>query len=320
MGAPSVTLAARSDCRERNRDRTRDRRAPSAPPPQRDRVDLAYWLMLLPAVGLFTVFVTGAGLAGMFYSLTDYVGFGGWDFIGLRNYAVLFTDPRILDAYGFTIMLAVVTTLLTNIGALALALGLSAKIKWRTGLRAVFFLPMVISGIVIAYVFNFLFSNELPRLASAVGFGPLETSMLANESLAWLAVVLVTAWQAFPGAMIIYLAGLLAIPEEVYEAGSLDGAGAWARFRHITLPMIAGYVVINTILSMKNFLNAYDIIVGLTGGGPGTSTMSVAMTIFSGFEGGDYAYQMANAVIFFVVTVVIAFVQFRIINRRGVNL
>lgn len=293
----------------------------SAPPyPRRRRIDLAYWLMLVPAVGLFTVFITGPAVAGMFYSLTDYVGFGDWEFIGLRNYLVLFSDPRILDAYGFTIFFAVVTTVVTNMIALALALGLNSKIKWKTGLRAVFFLPMVVSGIVISYVFNFLFSNELPRLATLVGFGPLETSILANESLAWVAIVIVTAWQSVPGAMIIYLAGLLAIPEEVYEAGSLDGATAWQKFRHITLPLVAGYVVINTILGMKNYLNAYDIIVGLTGGGPGTSTMSVAMTIFTGFTGGDYAYQMANAVLFFVVTVVISLVQLRIINRRGVTL
>jgi raffinose/stachyose/melibiose transport system permease protein len=297
-----------------------DRTSVDSPAPSRRRVELTYLLMLLPAVGLFTAFVTLPALAGMFYSLTDYVGFGEWEFIGLRNYLVLFTDPRILDSYAFTIFFAVVTTVVVNVVALALALGLSSRIKWRTGLRAVFFLPMVVSGIVIAYVFNFIFSNELPRLASTVGFGPLETSMLANQDLAWVAIVIVTAWQSVPGAMIIYLAGLLAIPDDVYEAGSLDGATAWGKFRHITLPLVAGYVVINTILGMKNYLNAYDIIVGLTNGGPGTSTMSVAMTIFTGFTGGDYAYQMANAVVFFVVTVLISLVQLRIINRRGVTL
>jgi raffinose/stachyose/melibiose transport system permease protein len=291
----------------------------TTPTAGRRRVDPAYLLMLVPAVALFSVFITLPAVGGMLFSLTDYVGFGEWEFIGLRNYAALFSDPRMLDAYGFTIFFAVVTTIVVNIVALALALGLNAKIKWKTGLRGVFFIPMVVSGIVIAYVFNFLFSNSLPQVATALGIGPLETSMLANEDLAWVAIVLVTAWQAVPGAMIIYLAGLLSIPEEVYEAGALDGATAWRQFRHITLPLVAGYVVINTILGMKGFLNAYDIIVGLTGGGPGTSTMSVAMTIFTGFTGGDYAYQMANAVVFFLVTLVISLVQLRIINRRGVS-
>jgi raffinose/stachyose/melibiose transport system permease protein len=106
----------------------------------------------------------------------------------------------------------------------------------------------------------------------------------------------------------------------VYEAAAMDGANARRRFLSITLPLLAGYVVINTVLGVKNFLNAYDIIVGLTNGGPGTSTMSVAMTIFTGFSSGDYAYQMANAVIFFVVTVLVSLLQLQIIRRRGVSL
>jgi raffinose/stachyose/melibiose transport system permease protein len=130
----------------------------------------------------------------------------------------------------------------------------------------------------------------------------------------------VAAWQAVPGAVIIYLAGLLAIPSDVYEAAAIDGAGAWRQFRSITFPLVAGYVVINTILGIKGFLNVYDVIVGLTNGGPGTSTFSVAMTIFTGFTSGDYAYQMANAVVFFVVTVLISLLQLQLIRRRGVSL
>jgi raffinose/stachyose/melibiose transport system permease protein len=94
----------------------------------------------------------------------------------------------------------------------------------------------------------------------------------------------------------------------------------WRSFRSVTLPLVLGYLVINTILGFKAFLNAYEIIVGLTNGGPGTSTMSVAMTIFTGFTSGDYAYQMANAVVFFVVTVALSLVQLQFIRRRGVSL
>jgi raffinose/stachyose/melibiose transport system permease protein len=207
-----------------------------------------------------------------------------------------------------------------NVVALALAIGLNAKIKLKTALRGVFFIPMVISGIVIAYVFNFLFSTSLPAIATSLGFTPLENSILADPRFAWLAIVLVAAWQAVPGATIIYLAGLLAISPEVYEAASIDGAGAWRQFRSITFPLMFGYVVINTILGFKGFLNVYDVIVGLTNGGPGTSTFSVAMTIFTGFTSGDYAYQMANAVIFFLVTVLISLLQLQLIRRRGVSL
>lgn len=279
----------------------------------RKKVDAAFYVMLLPALLLFTLLIIGPALAGMFFSVTNYVGYGEYSFVGLANYLVLFTDPRILSAYGFTIGFSVVTVLLVNAIALFLAVLLNSKIKFKTALRGVFFIPMVVSGIVIAYVFNYIFSTSIPAV-----FGG--SSILANADWAWVAVVIVTAWQAIPSALIIYLAGLLAIPEEVYEASSLDGATPWRQFTAITLPLVAGYVVINTVLGFKNFLNAYDIIVGLTNGGPGTATSSVAMTIFTGFTSGDYAYQMANAVVFFVITVLISIAQLRIINRRGVSL
>jgi raffinose/stachyose/melibiose transport system permease protein len=283
------------------------------------RTDRTYYLMLVPAVVLFTVFVTGTGLVGMFYSLTDYAGFGDWKFVGLRNYTSMFSDPRILESYGFTMWFAVVTTIVVNAGALLLALGLNGRIKGKRALRGIYILPMMISGIVIAYVFNFFFSHAIPQLAAQIGWAGGETSLLADENWAWAAIVIVTAWQATPSAVIIYLAGLLAIPKEVYEAAELDGAGAWRRFRSVTFPLLIGYVMVNTILGFKNFLNAYDIIVGLTNGGPGTSTMSVAMTIFSGFAGGEYAFQMANAVVFFLFTVVVSLLQLLLVRNREVS-
>ena len=284
------------------------------------KVEKVYYFMLLPAVALFTFFITLPGLIGMFFSITNYAGYGDWHFIGLTNYAALFSDPRILQSYGFTIFFAVVATIVTNALALFLAIGLNSKIKWKKSLRAVYFIPMVISGIVIAYVFNFLFSTTIPAIAASIGWAAGQDSILANERWAWLAIVIVAAWQAIPGAMIIYLAGLLAIPEEVYEAAALDGANPWRVFRSVTFPLVFGYVVINSILGVKNFLNVYDVIVGLTNGGPGTATSSVAMTIFTGFSGGDYAYQMANAVIFFILTVAVSVIQLRLIRNRDVEL
>lgn len=284
------------------------------------KVEGIYYWMLLPALILFTAFITLPGLVGFFYSFTNYVGFGEWKFIGLTNYLALFSDPRILQSYGFTVWFAVVATLVTNALALALAIGLNGKIKWKAGIRAVYIIPMVISGIVIAYVFNFLFSTSLPTIAESMGWTSLTQSILANERWAWVAIVIVSAWQSIPSAILIYIAGLLGIPNEVYEAASIDGASAWRTFRSVTFPLVIGYVVINTILGFKNFLNAYDIIVGLTNGGPGTSTMSVPMTIFTGFTSGDYAYQMANAVVFFVFTIIVSLAQLLFVRNREVSL
>ncbi|WP_105567310.1 carbohydrate ABC transporter permease [Microbacterium halophytorum] len=281
------------------------------------RVEPIYYLFLLPVLALFTVAITVPAIVGIFFSFTNSIGIGDWEFIGVTNYLAAFDDPAILQSYLFTFGFSLVTVVLVNVVALLLAVGLTSRIRFTTGLRAVFVIPMVVSGIIISYVFNFLFSNSLPEVGAALGIDALSTSILANPDLAWVAIVIVTAWQAIPSALLIYIAGLLSIPGEVYEAADIDGASKRQQLMRITLPLVAGYVVINIILGFKNFLNAYDIIVGLTGGGPGTATRSVAMTIITGFNGGDYAYQMANATIFFVVAILVAALQLSVTRGRN---
>jgi len=299
------------------RPRSRDVAATTSVTTRRTRVSWTFYLFLLPTLVLFTLAITLPAIMGITLSFTNSVGFGEFQFTGLTNYLALFSDPAIRSSYLFTIGFALVTVVLVNIVALLLAIGLTAKIRAKIALRAAFVLPMVISGIVIAYVFNFLFSNSLPQLGQAVGITALEQSLLANPDLAWVTIVIVTAWQAIPSALLIYIAGILSIPGEVYEAASMDGASSLRRLFSITLPLVAGYVVINMVIGFKNFLNAYDIIVGLTNGGPGTATRSIAMTIFSGFTGGDYAYQMANATIFFLIALVLAAIQLRLTRGRS---
>lgn len=289
-------------------------------PRRRGRPEAIAYAFLLPAVAAFTAFVVVPAVVGIFYSLTDYVGFGDWSFLGLGNYVALFTDPTILESYRFTLGFALVTVVLAQTVALALAVGLSRRIRFAAQLRTVFVIPMVLSGIVVAYVFNFLFSNTLPALATAVGVEPLQQSILGDPDLAWLSIVVVSAWQTIPGALLVYTAGLTAIPTDLYEASALDGAGPWRQFRSITLPLISGFVLINTVLGVKGYLGVYDVIVGLTGGGPGTATRSVAMSIFGGFTGGEYAYQMANATVFFVITVLISIAQLALTRGRSVRL
>ncbi|MGX1159384.1 carbohydrate ABC transporter membrane protein 1 (CUT1 family) [Arthrobacter sp. SLBN-100] len=284
---------------------------------RKSRLDPLYYFFLFPALAIFTLAVTLPAVLGFVYSFTNSVGFGEFDFIGIRNFIAVFQDEGVLSAYGFTLAFALVTVIVVNAVAFLLALGLTSRVRFRAALRTVFVIPMVISGIVIAFVFQYLFSNSLPLVGQGMGIEPLATSILANPDLAWLAIVVVTAWQSIPSAMLIYIAGLLTVPAEVYEASSIDGATPWHNLRHITLPLVAGYAVINMVLGFKNYLNAYDIIVGLTDGGPGVATRSVAMSIFRGFEGGDYAYQMANAVIFFLISIVIALIQLRFTRGKG---
>lgn len=277
------------------------------------RVEPIYYFFLLPAVILFTLAITVPGVIGIFFSLTDSIGIGDWEFIGFVNYAAAFSDPAILSSFLFTFGFSLVTVIVVNVIAFMLAVGLTARIRFKVALRAIFVIPMVVSGIIIAFVFQFLFQNSLP----ALGIPGLETSILANPDLAWVGIVIVTAWQAIPGTLLIYIAGLLAIPGDVYEAADIDGASKSQQLMRITLPLVAGYVVINIILGFKNFLNAYDIIVGLTNGGPGTATRSIAMTIIRGFQTGDYAYQMATATLFFIVTIIIAVLQLSVTRGRS---
>lgn len=302
-----TTTVERSAPRETATEHTRN-----TGPRRVRRVDRTYYLFLVPVLVVFSLSITLPAMMGIFYSFTDSIGFGDYEFVGFTNYAVMFSDPAILSAYGFTLGVALCTVVLVNIAALGLALGLTSRIRARTTLRTVFVLPMVVSGLIIAFVFQFVFANTLPAAGQAVGLGVLEESILADPNLAWVAVVLVTAWQATPQAMLIYIAGLMTVPKDVYEAAGIDGASGWQQLRGITLPLISGFVLINVIIGFKDFLSTYEIIVGLTDGGPGTATRSVAMAIFSGFEDGDYAYQMANSTVFFLITLALALVQLRL--------
>ena len=275
----------------------------------------AYYWMVWPAVIAFAAFHTIPVLVGIFFSFTNYAGYGEWNFVGFSNYLNLFKDDRVLAAYGFSFLFAIVATILTNVLSLAIALGLNAKIKARNFWRGVYFVPYVLAILVIGYVFQFFFSNSLPKILAGI---PLfADNILTNPDWAWTAIVVLGVWQSCAFAIIIYLSGLQTIPGELYEAASLDGASAWRQFRSITFPLIGAFFTINVVLSLKSYLQVFDQIVALTNGGPGTSTESVTLLIFrGGFSGGEFAYQTANAVIFFIVITVVSLFQFRVLQRR----
>jgi raffinose/stachyose/melibiose transport system permease protein len=285
------------------------------------RLPRTFYLMVLPALVLFIVFHTVPVIQGVYYSFTDSPGYGPSNLVGFRNYIALFTDPRVLHAYWFTFLIAGVATILVNIVSLAIAVGLNARIKLKTTLRGVYFIPNVLAILVVGYIFNYLFSNSLPALGSKLGIDFLSTSLLTKASTAWIAIVILAVWQSAAFNIIIYIAGLQTVPQDIYEAAAIDGASPWRRFRDITFPMIAGFFTINMVLSLKGFLQIFDHIVALTGGGPGTDTESVALLIYKGgFQGGEYGYQSANAVVFFIVIVVFSIVQLRFLQRREMSI
>ena len=276
-----------------------------------------YMLITIPILALFVCFNTVPLIRGVIYSFTNFKGFGDYDWVGFRNYMDLFTDPRIGNSYLFTIKLAIVATIVTNVISLILALGLNSRIKGKTFLRAAYFVPNVLGALVVGYIFQYIFTYILPELGKMIGSETLSTSMLSSTSLAWIAIVVVCAWQNIAMNTIIYISGLQTVPEDVYEAGDLDGATGWKKFRYLTFPLIIPFFTINMVLCVKNFLMVFDQIMAMTQGGPAQSTESISYLIYNnGMKGGSFGYQSANAVVFFIVIVVISVAQMSISSKK----
>ncbi len=276
-----------------------------------------FLLITIPILALFVCFNTVPLIQGVIYSFTNFKGFGTFDWVGLRNYIDLFQDPRVGNSYLFTFKLAIVATIIVNIISLILALGLNSHIKFKSFLRGAYFIPNVLGALVVGYIFSYFFTYILPAMGKMIGSETLGSSMLSNKSTAWIAIVIVCAWQSIAMNTIIYISGLQTVPEDVYEAGSLDGAKGWKKFWHLTFPLIIPFFTINMVLCVKNFLMVFDQIMALTKGGPAQSTESISYLIYNnGISGGQFGFQSANAVIFFIVIVAISAAQMLISGRK----
>ena len=276
-----------------------------------------FWIIAILVIALFFTFNTLPMIKGVIYSFTNYKGYGSYDVVGWRNYVDLFTDARVGKSYLFTFKYAVAGTILVNVLSLLLALGLNSNIKGKSALRGIYFVPNILGGLVVGYIFSFIFTYILPVIGNVCHISILENSILASEKYAWIAVLIVGVWQAVAMNTIIYISGLQTVPEDVYEASMLDGANKWTEFRKITFPLIMPFVSINLVLSTKNFLMVFDQIVSLTQGGPAQSTESISYLIYkNGMSGGQFEFQSANAVLFFIVIVAISDFQLRFTNKK----
>ena len=272
-------------------------------------------LMTIPILVLFFAFNTLPLIKGFIYSFTNFKGYGTYEYVGLRNYADLFTDGRVGNSYLFTIKVAIITTIVVNVISLILALALNSMIKFKSALRGMYFIPNILGALVVGYIFNYFFTYIVPAMIDMMGGKG--TSILASSKWAWVAIVAVCAWQAVAMNTIIYISGLQTVPEDVYEAGSIDGATGWAKFKHLTFPLIVPFFSINMVLCVKNFLMVFDQIVALTKGGPAQSTESISYLIYNnGMSGGQFGFQSANAVLFFVIIVLFSVVQLTITGKK----
>lgn len=274
-----------------------------------------FMFITIPIVALFFCFNTLPLIKGVIYSFTNFKGYGSYDWVGFRNYIDLFTDGRVGGSYLFTFKLAVVTTVVVNVLSMILALGLNSKIKLKSTLRGLYFIPNILGALVVGYIFNYFFTYILPAIIQMLGGEG--TSMLASTSWAWVAIMIVCAWQSIAMNTIIYISGLQTVPEDVYEAGAIDGATGWVKFKSLTFPLILPFFTINMVLCMKNFLMVFDQIMALTKGGPAQSTESISFLIYNnGMAGGQFGFQSANAVIFFIVIVAISVLQMNFLGKK----
>ena len=276
-----------------------------------------FLLMTIPVVALFFCFNTLPLLKGVMYSFTNFKGFGSYDWVGVRNYMDLFQDVRVGNSYWFTFKLAIVTTIVVNVISLLLAMALNSKIRAKIFFRGAYFLPNILGALVVGYIFNYFFTYILPAVGEMIGWETLSSSLLSSKNLAWIAIVIVCAWQAIAMNTIIYISGLQTVPEDVYEAGAIDGATGWNKFKNLTFPLILPFFTINMVLCVKNFLMVFDQIMALTKGGPAQSTESISYLIYqNGMAGGQFGFQSANAVIFFLVIVAISVTQMTVLGKK----
>lgn len=276
-----------------------------------------FLIITIPILALFICFNTIPLIRGIIYSFTNSRGFGNYDYVGFRNYMDLFTDTRVLKSYWFTFKLAIVTTIVVNVISLLLALALNSKIRAKIFFRGAYFLPNILGSLVVGYIFNYFFTYIVPAVADMVGVEGLKSSILSNPNTAWIGIMIVCAWQAIAMNTIIYISGLQTVPVDVYEAGELDGATGIMKFRKLTFPLIIPFFSINMVLCIKNFLMVFDQIMALTKGGPAQSTESISYLIYNnGMSGGQFGFQSANAVVFFIVIVIISVMQMKISSKK----
>ena len=263
--------------------------------------------MALPAVLLFTVFFLLPLCQGIGISLTDYNGIAPPRFIGLGNFLRFLRDERAMHDIGNTLQFGLASAVLLNLFGLAYALLFDGSTHGRRIGRTLVYMPAVISGLVMGYIWLMILSPQtgsLDRMLSQLGLSALYRDTLGDMNRAMGTIIAVNVWQWVGGPMIIYLAGLQAIPVELHEAAHMDGAGAIRCFRHITLPLLVPSIRINVVTNLIGSLGVFDVITALTDGGPGYATESLSIFIYRNAYGGATGYATAVAVVLFLLVLV----------------
>jgi raffinose/stachyose/melibiose transport system permease protein len=270
------------------------------------------WLLALPAVAALFAFHFVPVAFGGYYAFTDWDGLGHASWIGLRNFRDIAGDRFERAVLWRTLELAGLFVVLVNAIGLALALALNRAIKTRNVLRVLFFAPVALSPLAIAFVWEWIFAPDgaLNRLLGSVGLSSLQRSWTGDPSTALWTVLVVLVWQFTGLTMVLYLAGLQQIPEEIEEAALVDGASAWLRFRKIVLPLLAPAITVSVTLTFVIGMRVFDQVFALTRGGPVRASETLGYEVWKQtFELGRWGYGAAFSVILTIVVLGLALIQ-----------
>ena len=229
-------------------------------------------------------------------------------------------DQSFRDSLWFTTKFAIVSVVLINVIGLSLALLVTQKIKGNNLLRTIFFMPNLIGGLILGFIWQFVFISAFTAIGEKVGIKALEGWLSTTKTGFW-GLVILTAWQMSGYIMIIYIAHLESIPEDVLEAAKIDGATSFQRFRYIIFPLVAPAFTVSLFLTLSNSFKLYDQNLSLTGGAPYNSTQMVAMNIYNtAFVNNNMAFAQAKAVIFFIIIAIISLTQVYYNKKKEVEM
>jgi raffinose/stachyose/melibiose transport system permease protein len=275
-----------------------------------------------PAVLFFTIVMIIPFLMGMYYSFTDWNGVSGnvaW--VGIENFKTIFTnDPDFWSSFWFTVRFTVLGVVLTNVVGFFLAYFLTKALKTRNMLRTIFFMPNVIGGLLLGFIWQFIFIKGFATMGDLTGWSFFNLPWLGDATTGFWAIVMVFVWQSSGYLMVIYIASLNNVSKEVLEAAEIDGASRMQVLRSIILPLIMPAVTVGLFLAISWSFKMFDLNLSLTKGGPFKSTESVAMNIYNeAFLNNRYGLGTAKALLFFVIVAIITVIQVRITKSKEVE-
>ncbi len=285
----------------------------------KDKIKSFFVFAFIPLFALTTVilipFILGLGT-----TLTDWNGVEVTQFVGIDNYITALKDPDFFQTFLNTIQYVIVSVTLVNVVAFSLALLVTSKIKGKNIFRSIFFVPNLIGGVLLGFIWQFIFSRVLVYIGESTGLGMFTESWLVDPDKAFWAIVIVTIWQQAGYMMLIYIAGILGVSNDVLEAAKVDGASRIRTLFKIKMPLMMQSFTICLFMTLKNGFMMYDVNLSLTEGGPYRATELLTMNIYNdAFLYQQYAPAQAKAVILFVILAVVALVQVTITKKMEAN-